>query len=274
MPGAHDGLALGEIVPMLERPDKANMSADLILGGVVRDLSRDGFAVRRQAAIQEWLGPAWFGWDDFSASWSDLPEDRYMADGGRYRARRYAVFEVAGGVMVRAAHQPHFQARAYNRLNGGTARWFAPVKDTIAGHPITNRIVAGGIAIFEAYFSSSVSQSSWRVELHQFRIAARAGGRGLPTPEGVHRDGVEGVIVMMVGRENVDSGVTEIFDPDGRRLGMFTLSRPCDAVVIDDTRIFHGVTPILPLDPNRSAIRDVLVVTFQRHGDSAGATRK
>jgi hypothetical protein len=34
--------------------------------------------------------------------------------------------------------------------------------------------------------------------------------------------------------------------------------------VTDDNRVYHGVTPVTPLDPARPGHRDVLVVTFRR----------
>jgi hypothetical protein len=37
-----------------------------------------------------------------------------------------------------------------------------------------------------------------------------------------------------------------------------------DAVLLDDARVFHGVTAVTPIDPTRDAFRDVLVVTFRR----------
>ena len=70
----------------------------------------------------------------------------------------------------------------------------------------------------------------WHAEIHQFRIEARADMMGHPTPEGIHRDGVDGAFVMLVNRDNVSSGVTEIFDSERRPLGHFTLSDPGDAV--------------------------------------------
>ena len=104
----------------------------------------------------------------------------------------------------------------------------------------------------------------WRLEMHQFRIEARPGEAGQPTPEGAHRDGVDWVLVMLVARENIAAGVTNIFDPHGESLGAFTLTRPMDAVFIDDARVFHGVTAVEPADPTRPAHRDVLVATFRR----------
>ena len=104
---------------------------------------------------------------------------------------------------------------------------------------------------------------TWHVEVHQFRIEARPGEAGQPTPEGLHRDGVDYVLVLLVGRHNIASGTTTIHDLENRELGSFTLTRPFDAALVDDARVYHGVTPVVPLDPQRPAHRDVLVVTFR-----------
>src|SRR5439155_559202 len=113
-------------------------------------------AVLQKAALRDW--------DGFARSWGDLGVDTYMADGGRYRRRRFAAFRAAGSEIVRKPHQPHYQSRDYNPLNGGLERW----------------------------------------------------------------------------------------------------SEPLDAAFTDDNRVFHGVTPIEPLDPAQPGHRDVLVVTFRR----------
>jgi hypothetical protein len=105
---------------------------------------------------------------------------------------------------------------------------------------------------------------AWHVEVHQFRIDARAGAPGQPTPEGVHRDGVDFVLVLLANRENIVSGTTTVYELEGRPLGSFTLSRPFDAAILDDRRVAHGVTAVAPLDPARPGCRDVLVVTFRR----------
>ena len=219
-----------------------------------------GFVFRPGAALRAWLGPAGADWASFAASWNDLGEDRHMADGGRYRRRRYAVFDVTAGGIARAPHQPHFQPTTYNRLNGGLDRWFDPVAPEIGEHPIAQALIRHLAQIFAAI----VPAQNWHVEFHQFRIEASADAIGRPTPEGVHRDGVDGAFVMLIQRENVSSGVTEIVGADGTSLGHFTLSDAGDAVFLDDARVFHGVTPIAPLDPQRKAVRDVLVITFTR----------
>ena len=201
-------------------------------------------------------------WEAFAASWGDLETDIYMADGGRYRRRRYAVLSApADGLQIQVeAHQPHYQSLNYNTLNGGIERHFEPVRPQVLNGPTLQTVAQFGLSVFQRLHPGEAAH----IELHQFRIEARADGEGKPTPEGVHRDGVDFVLVMMVRRENVESGTTEIFSPEGQRLDSFTLTAPCDAALVNDQRALHGVTPIHPLDPARPAWRDVLVVTYRR----------
>jgi hypothetical protein len=226
-------------------------------------LAAEGFVRFEGPETLALLGPeAAAGWQAFADSWNDLPLDGFMADGGRYRRRRFAAFAVSLDALVRKAHQPHWQSRDYNPLNGGVQRWFEPVTDAIADHPVTKGVIAAGLELFQPLTADP--PEAWHVELHQFRIEARADMAGQPTPEGAHRDGVDWVIVMLVDRRNVDSGVTDIYAPDGTNLGSFTLTAPGDMVCVDDHRVLHGVTAIRPLDPALPAIRDVLVATFRR----------
>src|SRR5262249_29380296 len=93
---------------------------------------------------------------------------------------------------------------------------------------------------------------------------ARRGEAGYPTSEGVHRDGVDYVLLLLIHHHNNASGTTTIHDLDRRQLGSFTLTRPFDAALVDDARVYHGVTPVEPLDPTSPAYHDVLVVTFRK----------
>ena len=230
-------------------------------------IERDGYAFVHAERMRELLTDAGAGtladWPAFAASWNHLELDRYMADGGRYRRRRHGVFAAArGGGIVRAAHQPHYQSRDYNALNGGIARWFAPITPESGGsHSLTTIL-----AFSRALFSGLAPQvDRWKIEVHQFRIEAQPGSEGLPTPEGMHRDGVDFVLVLLVNRQNIASGTTSIHAPDGRELGRFTLTFPLDAALVDDSRVAHGVTPVKALDLGAPAHRDVLVVTFEKH---------
>jgi hypothetical protein len=222
----------------------------------------NGFAFIPGAEMRQLLSPhhPLADWDAFAASWNDLGLDTYMADGGRYRRRRHAVYAATrDGRIARAPHQPHYQSRDYNPLNGGIARWFDPIDATVGDGATMHAILAWSRQFFEGLTTAR----DWHVEVHQFRIEARAGERGQPTPEGVHRDGVDYVLVLLVDRVNIVSGTTTVHAVGGGPLGSFTLETPLDATVLDDERVAHGVTPIAPLDPARPGHRDALVVTWR-----------
>lgn len=200
-------------------------------------------------------------WPAFAASWDRLEVDRYMADGGRYRRRRYATLSAAAAsaVLRIEPHQPHYQSLDYNRLNGGVARHFAAIEAAVLSSRMMLRTLDVGLSLFQRLFPALPAH----VEVHQFRIEARADALGLPTPEGAHRDGVDFVLVMMVRRHNIASGTTEIFDLQQRRIDSFTLTEPADAALVNDAKALHGVTPITPLEPGVPAWRDVLVATYR-----------
>lgn len=228
-----------------------------------------GFDFVDGATMRAWLaqtGPLG-DWPAFEASWADLKTDEYMADGGRDRRRRHAVFSVArDGVFERETDQPHWQSLHYNPLNGGIARWFAPVEDAIVAGDSLATILRWCHAQFGTW---AADVERWRVEVHQFRIEAVPDRPGRPTPEGMHRDGVDYVLVLMIRRANIAEGTTTIHALDRTPLGSFTLALPFDAALVDDARVYHGVTAVEPVDPALPAFRDVLVVTFRRSGGAS-----
>src|SRR3984957_12607362 len=89
-------------------------------------------------------------WGDFVASWDDLGLDTYMADGGRYRRRRHAVFAAGPDGITRKPAQPHYQSRDYNALNGGIARWFDPVTEAVEHSPAFGAILRTCHLVFDA----------------------------------------------------------------------------------------------------------------------------
>jgi hypothetical protein len=235
--------------------------------GATDAIRENGFAWLPAAQLRQLLPNAMndkSGWDAFAASWHQLSIDTYMADGGRYRRRRFAAFAVSGNEIVRKPHQPHYQSRDYNPLNGGIERWFDPILDTIATHSMMQSCLRMCHTLFESLTPAKMRPDSWHVEAHQFRIEAKPGQSAQPTPEGLHRDGVDWVLVLLIARENIAEGVTTIFDLNKQPLGSFTLTSPLDAAFVDDSRVYHGVTAVQPLDAEKPAYRDVLVVTFRR----------
>jgi hypothetical protein len=198
----------------------------------------------------------------FLESWNTLEQDQYMADGGSYRKRRHATYATwfAGESPRLMPHQPHYQTVDYNPLNGGVARYFSPILGDLHQSRTLNALLDFGAHLFGGLSGNA----QWHIELHQFRIEARDGQHGKPTPEGVHRDGVDFVMVVMINRVNINSGTTTIYNLDHELIGEFTLQDSFDLVLVNDRKLYHGVTSIEQIDGSAEAYRDVLVITFRQ----------
>lgn len=204
--------------------------------------------------------------DDFERwrpAWNELPPDKYLKDGGRYRRRRHSSFVVDGGQLQLMPHRAHWQPVSYNALHGGLERWFDPLPDSLSADPAWARLLTA----LAARASAMRGVQRWFVEAHTFRIDT-TDGIGRPTPEGAHRDGVDLVAVLLVGREGIKGGETRVFDARGPQGVRFTLSEPWSVLLLDDERMIHESTPIQPTstDTHEPSHRDTLVLTFRRHG--------
>ncbi len=231
------------------------------LSDLSRQLSQAGWAVLDSAALRALAGlePATLaGWQPL---WQALPADEYLRDGGRYRRRRHGCFVIDGGQCRAVPQRPHWQPVEYNALHGGIQRHFEPLPETLLADPAWPRLL---VALADV--ASRLRQpGAWFVEAHPFRIDAM-GGIGRPTPEGAHRDGVDLVAVVFVGRGNVKGGETRVFDAHGTHGVRFELHEPWSTLLLDDEKVIHESTPIQPLDPALPSWRDTLVLTFRRGG--------
>lgn len=195
----------------------------------------------------------------FCASWDHLLPDHYLRDGGKYRLRRYSVFTWQAGKLRQLPHEPHYQGSHYNTLHGGINRHFRAWQPTTVRNPVLKTIIDWSIAQFSAN-----PANAWRIQAHQFRILASATREGRPTPEGVHKDGADYILIMLLNRHNVRGGVSHIYDNQRQPLEQCTLQDSGDLLLINDKAVYHGVTPIVPENPQLPAWRDVLVLTFHR----------
>ncbi len=191
--------------------------------------------------------------------WEGLPRDPYLKDGGRYRFRRHASYEIKGDHLNLVPHRAHWQSVNYNALHGGIERWFEPVQDQLLNDPSWQAVLLGLAHVF----SGLKAANTWFVEAHQFRIDT-TDGIGRPTPEGAHRDGVDFVAVFLLDRVGVKGGETRIFEAGGSAGLRFTLAQSWSVLIMNDERMIHESTPIQPLGDY--GYRDTLVLTYRSNG--------
>ena len=69
-----------------------------------------GYALLRPHDTAVWIGCALADLQALSSSWSDLPPDDFLKDGGRYRRRRHACFVVDGADVIGRGSPPDRRA--------------------------------------------------------------------------------------------------------------------------------------------------------------------
>lgn len=224
-------------------------------------LRQQGFAVLSPEGVLAALDTEATALDALLPLWDDLPPDRFLRDGGRYRKRRHGSFVVRHGEVQAVPHRAHWQPVAYNALHGGMERWFEPLPADWVAQPAWGRVLQA----LARWADGLKGVQPWFVEAHPFRIDTE-GGIGRPTPEGAHRDGVDLVAVFLIGRHGIKGGETRVFEAHGPAGQRFTLTQPWSLLLLDDERVIHESTPIQPLQPGTLGWRDTLVVTLRAGG--------
>lgn len=221
-----------------------------------------GFARLAPPALAALAGVDARAFESWRPGWEHLPADAYLRDGGRYRRRRHAscVLDVAGGRIERSVRRAHWQPVAFNALHGGFERWFEPLEPALEASPAWSALIAG----LGRLFAQLMPVERWYVEAHQFRIDT-TDGIGRPTPEGAHRDGVDFVAIILVGRQGIRGGESRVFEAAGPHGLRFTVGEPWSALLVDDARVIHETTPIQP-EGTDVGWRDTLVLTYRRDG--------
>jgi hypothetical protein len=226
---------------------------------LIHSLRNDGFAVISAEDVAKIAGVRLDQLLILNQFWDDLPRDLYLKDGGRYRSRRHASYEIKSGALTMAPHRAHWQSVNYNALHGGIERWFEPAQTQLTSNSAWQSLLLG----LAQALNGAKPVTTWFVEAHQFRIDT-TDGIGRPTPEGAHRDGVDFVAVFLLNRVGIKGGETRIFEAGGSAGLRFTLTEPWSLLLMNDERMIHESTPIQPIGP--FGYRDTLVLTFRSNG--------
>lgn len=226
---------------------------------VVDALNDTGEHLVTSSDLSEIIGASTSDWARFASNWEHLKLDRFMADGGTYRYRRYGQYELDPFTdeLTLLPHEPYRQEKFFNKLNGGVDRVYEPLTDDFTGDPL----LAGLLTALGRIFTTVDDTRRWLIKLHPVRIIAGE-NIGQPAPEGRHRDGVTFVGSLLVDRLNITGGESTTYDEDQNLLRTVTLAERGDLLLGNDQRTYHQVTPIEAVDKNQPAHRDVLVVNY------------
>jgi hypothetical protein len=228
---------------------------------VRRELAGQGFAWLPRAAwsISPFLQPHW---QRLCEDWDNLELDRYLEHGAKFRLRRYGRYHwsFAEDVLEALPHEAYFQPEEENSYAGGVARDFAPLLPDNVHNPFLHALVRSTFACLPV--AGDRQGKTWEVRIHQIRIVASPEEPGLPAPEGIHQDGTDFLTLHLVRRHNIVGGVSTLYDLDRKPIQRYTLRETLDSLILEDSRIMHGVTPVHPADGRTRGVRDLLGVDF------------
>lgn len=197
--------------------------------------------------------------DELSGYWDELPLDMYLSDNGKYRRRRFAelMYDHATRSLSNTGNARFYQPAEYNGVNTGV-RTYTGIKHAFLGHQAVQAILLH----FANKFCDALKVGRLEMSLHQVRVTGNDDVAGQPTPEGIHKDGVDYSCQILFRRDNVAGGESLIFDNDRQlQLGV-TVMEPLEFYSFRDTEIYHAVSPVRPASAGKPAVRDILGIDF------------
>ncbi|MEV8515383.1 2OG-Fe dioxygenase family protein [Dactylosporangium sp. NPDC051484] len=188
-------------------------------------------------------------------SYERLPLDEYMGNLTRYK--RFSQYRLSWTAdddwhFEKLAHRDYTAFKQFNPVGGGIKRKYEPLEADFTP------FIRAGIEALQLDNSED-----WQINVHQNRTIATPQKPGQLTPEGVHHDGHEFVLIGILRRHSVSGGVTRLWNPGEDKPFWDGVLEPGQAVVIDDRAIAHDVTDVLPENGNPGN-RDIFITAFSR----------
>ncbi len=204
-------------------------------------------------------------WYDFSSEFDNLLIDKYLPGNDKYRKRSYGIFHYnpsSNRLFYRKKTTSFFQSEEINRAVGGINRKFGKLSNKI----IKGRLLGELIKFDFQQLPISRSDYSyiWHVGVHMIRVTTSVEKIGLPAPEGAHQDGHDFVAQHLIKKQNVDGGLTVIFDLDEKPINAVLLKEDLDTVYVSDKLVKHFATPIIPKEGWYEGHRDMLLIDFKK----------
>src|SRR3989344_4426605 len=180
---------------------------------------------------------------DLIKEYDNLPIDKYTReeDGLRYRRFARLLLNPKDMSIKPLDSSSFYQSKYINKKYGGIKRRFAQIsKKTLNNKFLKNLVIFN----FNNLLVSKTSSESWEVGIHMIRIVTKAGKKGRPAPEGVHKDGHDFISIQLIKKENIKGGISKIFNKD--------------------KKMFHYASIFNPLNKEKDGTRDILIMNFNR----------
>lgn len=190
-------------------------------------------------------------------SYDNCPVDEYMGHGTRYkRFSQYRLRPVPqadkGWTFELLPHRDYTAFKKFNPVGGGMRRTYGSIEVDF-----TPLIEFGADAL------GLDRSEDWQINVHQNRSRADADRPAPLTPEGIHHDGHEFVMIAVLRKVNVAGAETRLWKPNADEPFWRGILDERQAVLLDDRAIAHDVTEVLSAN-GHPAHRDIFITAFSR----------
>lgn len=165
-----------------------------------------------------------------------LKVDPYIPEG--YRRKHIAWFKGGKGThLERLDRSTLFQSSTINSVHGGLVRDYPQI---VCNDQVMYRILDLFLSL-----TSTPNATEFEVLVQFQRITAWPDKQGKPSVEGWHKDGVDQIGIICVGRENVVGGINQFRNSKDENGEILTKElSPGYMVIFDDDLVYHRVTEL------------------------------
>lgn len=196
----------------------------------------------------------------FVGSCEALPVDPY--DETRQRRRRYGRFILHAwdSTLKPTPIHNYEQTSDLNPTDGGVERKLPPLDEEQLESPFLRQVILEHFN--ELNPDSETAATVWEVGVHVLRYEVAPGSPCVASPPVLHKDGEPLTSIILLDRNNVQGGWTEVTDNEFNTRFRDVLCDPLELVVIDDSEVYHKVTSMEVAQANETGYRTVLLVDF------------
>ncbi|WP_112288290.1 3(1)-hydroxy-L-isoleucine 4-dioxygenase HilB [Rahnella sp. AN3-3W3] len=199
--------------------------------------------------------------EQLKMAYEQLTLDPYSA-GNRWRGyaqcRRNEQGELGFGHFTE-----YKQTKKYNPDTGGIVRHYPLLPENITANRLMQAILQDDIAFVEAYERIGPLEEL-SVGIHLFRYEAQCDAPAYSSPVWLHKDDEDVVFVHLIHASDNMLGGDNLIAPNPKNIErVLRLEALFDTLVVNHDK-YHAVTPIGCRQPGETALRDIILVTFQR----------
>ena len=189
--------------------------------------------------------------ENIISSFNDLPLDKYY-DNIRYRS--FSLIDCNNWMKI--GNSVYYQDSNYNNYLGNKIREYSHISDDVLNDESFKDMINEFILTINTF-----EKMYTFLYVHQIRVECNENNVN-PIPEGIHKDGYEFIGIYCVSRENIEGGVTQLYDNNMNEI-LTTILESNQGIILNDTKYYHSITPIFSNYTNTDSSKDISNTTYR-----------